>query len=244
MAVSTFNSLFIKPENSQAYEEYDLEDVKIRDKTKGVAIITLLKKDEENGYQPLIKGKKVTFPTVLNPALLDSPFFYMEKSKQITLKFEQTFLKITEIDANGKTKYYVNVKGFGVRNCAYYAFPYMPKEIKLEEANEKLQALSKKNPDFKWVVAAFNSHGVVASRLNEKNQYEIYWANPEEEHMQFIECLDQDLLRNGGSIKALSADGHLYFQCQIPLCFSDESMNISGEFFINHEKATELKLPK
>lgn len=94
--------------------------------------------------------------------------------------------------------YYVDLKNC-VHGIAYQLLNYRPREITLEEVEQKIKKLEIALPHFVIETILYNRHGVAAFGLDlGKNMSFVIWANPSEERMTHL-CVG-DRLRRDGSI--------------------------------------------
>ncbi len=241
---------------AQATQEiiYELKGgVKIVDKTNGIAKVVFSDEEAKEFSQPcynvFVNSKKVLAPTSAN--------LLFGNSEKITLKFHENLIKITEFDGTNKTTVYANQKSspffhtyhtkktdtFG--EFVNYSL-YIPKEVSMEEASEKIQALLS-CVDCELLVAACNSHGVVAFGKDKKtNEFVLYWANPYESILKQVE-FKKSFDKMGKDSIVNSADNFLslrYLDCangifQGLLNYEDEKI-----YFINNEEAKAIPFQK
>ncbi len=208
--------------------EYKLEGgLTVRDKTHGIACVRFSEEQTRRqqcaAYEIFINGKKIIFPTCSEPS---ASRVFFNGSLKITLKVKDDGLvKISEVDATGKTAYYVNTKSC-VNGIAYDTYSYIPKELNLEEASLKITNLPS---TFKPDQAIYNRHGVAMFGW-EDNRYALYWASPHEPQVKKMEA-DCTRYRDGGTSFAKSNDGAVNFQYLL-----------GGNSFLNAELATRIPL--
>lgn len=213
------------------YREYRLEGgVTVRDKTNGVAtaffLINLTAKDRPPAYRVYVHHKKLIFPICSDPS--SNPGLSFRGSKQILFEPKGPFIEITEIDDRGPTVLYVDPRR---RDVAYYdVYPYVPRELALEEAARKIPNRSEFG-DFQPDMAAYNRHGVAVFGCEQNKGYALYWANPYEGTVKKMETIQCERYRDGGTSIAKSKDGFVNFRY------------LSGKgFYLNAEPATKIEL--
>ncbi len=208
----------------------------VRDKTNGVAQVRFAKEKLKPGgrapYIVSIQDRKLTYPTISNPA---NPFescdlvFHGSKIMTFKLKKEGTILKITEEDEKSKTKLYVNIKD-QVKGIAHDVYTYLPKEISFEEASKRITLLKSEFPNLDMIGGAYNRHGVIVYGYDKG--YVLYWANPYQEKLKMMACSQADRLEKGFKFKSTSRE--VYFRY-----FDVEKCS-----YINEEKAQMIDFKK
>lgn len=190
--------------------------VTISDRTNGIATATFSKEHSKKNhpvYSVSIQNKKLISPTFLNVA---KEQFYFSNSIKIQLKKENGFIRIKERDTQAILTLYVDPDK-PVENMAYVVYPYMPQEVKLTQANQKILKLKAQAPHFKGYVALYNRHGIGVFGLeNEKGrygeEYALYYARPNEQTLQKIKCsVCERGDRNKEKFFADSEDGYISF---------------------------------
>lgn len=202
--------------------------IKLRDTTKGIGTVILLKANDGTlAYRPCVNKKKLVFPTYQTP---DSGIGLVFKDS-LGIRFEKrdNFIKIIELNKNEQlVNYYVDHTKPVQK--AHDVYTYLPKEISEDEAKEKVKDIKTDFPQFRSDLTLYNRHGVAVFGWDETAQkYALCWANPYEEKVRMIECSQCERKRDGGSSFAKSKDEQLYF-----------GYEYNGKLCLNSEPATQL----
>lgn len=183
-----------KPLQTEIIEYTLARGATIQDKTNGLARVVFSESETlqhgQSCYNVYVRNKKVLYPTLGN--------LIFGSSVLIKLKLKNDLIKITEIDSEQtKTVMYANTKkcpGFSIyRNNKtgpaeefVICSNYIPRELTLAEASQKVQNLPK-SPEFAPILAVYNRYGVAVFGLDKnENKNILYWANPHEEHVKKI----------------------------------------------------------
>ncbi len=161
-------------------------------------------------YNLTVNGKKL---------IRQTGFSELVFTRSRSMKFEQVgvegkILQITEKDETNTLVLYVDTSKL-VDGVAYYALTYLPQELSLGQAVQRIQNLTL-FPDFKPEAAVYCNRGVVVFGKNSQG-YAIFWAKPQQEEVVSIRSADQDLnfvydtgsrcfYMNGEACKTIPAD--------------------------------------
>lgn len=198
-----------------SYIDYGLEGgAVVCDKTNGIGKVIFedgcISEKNKSTYQVFINDKKIIRPTCSNPSSKECIIF--RNSLKFSFKWKDGFIKITEKDAQSKTIFYVDPKK-DVDGIAYDAYSYIPKEISLEDAKQKIQNIKADFPDFTGDIAIYNRHGVAVFGWDKNiKNYALYWANPYEEKVKPMTTSECQRFRDGGTSFAKSTDGNVNFR--------------------------------
>lgn len=207
--------------------EYKFEGgVTILDKTNDIAKVVFL--SNEPTYGILINDKNLIVPTSnLETNIINLIFF---NSIKITFEKENDFIKITEMDVDSETEFYVDLRKPIVKKF-YFAYFYMPIEISLENAKLKIQDLKSDFPNFEGDMAAYNRHGVAVFGWDKIDKsYALYWARPHQEKVERIKCFFCDRYSDGGTSIGRAENDDVDFR----YIFKDR------QYYLNRELATKI----
>jgi hypothetical protein len=230
-AINSFSQI-----RSTDHQEYEVEGgVTIYDKVAGIgkAIFQadLATQHQTSIYKILINDKKLIVPTCVDPSLDISVIF--KGSVTITFERKDHFIKITEFDASRETVLYVDPRNL-IRGIAYDAYKYIPTEISLENAMQKVACLKQDFPNFKGEMAVYNRHGVVIFGWDTNDKkYALCWASPDQEKVEKMECVTCTRYPGEKTSIAKSSDGNVNFR----------HLASQGPY-LNAEAATQFSLPE
>ncbi len=192
---------------------------KFVDKTEGAAkgVFAGCLEQSEPRYKILINGFKVICPVKSIADEPDNEFLFVETTILKVKDKGSGVFKITQETSHGKRKFYVDTKILH-EGAAYDLYNYMPRQLDEAEAVNKYAELLKRYPPFTVEIIAYNRHGVCVFG-SDQNGYGLYWAKPDEQSVQLVECKEIGNRRDGSGSYAKSEDGFVNFQYNSGICY-------------------------